>query len=131
MPALRQCMRAIDQERRRFGYRRLRVLLNREVCDQINRKSCCGSIGKRTLRCVAYPNERMHGGRRLNQIVKGRSTVTGFDHLFLPTCVLRISSRYFLNKRGSCHTIGGTNGFTRSSARRRRTSFGRILNIVV
>jgi hypothetical protein len=39
--------------------------------------------------------------------------------------------RYFLNNRGSCQTIGGTKGFITSSARRRRTSFGRILNIVV
>jgi putative transposase len=52
---LRQRMKAIAHERRRFGYRRLHVLLKREgrkVRDQTTR-SCSGSIGKRSLRYAA------------------------------------------------------------------------------
>ena len=49
---LRQRMRAIAQERRRFGYRRLHVLLKREGY-VINHKKLSGSIGKRSSRCAA------------------------------------------------------------------------------
>ena len=49
---LRQRMRAIAQERRRFGYRRLHVLLKREGY-LINHKNCSGFTGRRSLRCAA------------------------------------------------------------------------------
>lgn len=49
---LRQRMRAIAQERRRFGYRRLHVLLKREGYLSF------GSTGKRGSRCAAVGNVR-------------------------------------------------------------------------
>ena len=63
--ALRQRMKAIAHERRRFGYRRLHVLLKREGY-MINHKSSSGSIGKRSLRCaaVAVASGRSGPGRR-------------------------------------------------------------------
>lgn len=49
---LRQRMRAIAQERRRFGYRRLHVLLKREGY-VINHKKLFRLAGKRSLRRLA------------------------------------------------------------------------------
>jgi putative transposase len=62
---LLQRMRAIARERRRFGYRRLRVLLKREGY-LINHKKCSGSTGRRSSRCaaVAVASGRSGPGRR-------------------------------------------------------------------
>ena len=63
--SLCQRMRAIALERRRFGYRRLHVLLKREGY-LINPRNCSGSTGKRGLRCaaVAGASGRSEPGRR-------------------------------------------------------------------
>ena len=49
---LRQRMREVAQQRRRFGYRRLHVLLKREGY-VINHKKLFRLYGKRSLRCAA------------------------------------------------------------------------------
>src|ERR1700688_2727731 len=63
--SLRQRMKAIAQERRRFGYRRLHVLLKREGY-VINHKRLFGSTGRRSSRCaaVAAASGRSGPGRR-------------------------------------------------------------------
>lgn len=62
---LRQRMRAIAEVRRRFGYRRLHVLLKQEGY-LINHKNCSGSTGKKGSRfaAVAAASGRSGPGRR-------------------------------------------------------------------
>jgi putative transposase len=64
---LKNRMKAIAHERRRFGYRRLHVLLRREgYVVNHKRLACSGCIGKRSSRCGvgAAGNGLSERGRR-------------------------------------------------------------------
>jgi hypothetical protein len=63
--ALRERLKALAQEHRRFGYRRLHVLLRREG-HAVNRKRCSGSTvrsGRRYAGGVAGSGRWEHGER--------------------------------------------------------------------
>lgn len=90
------------------------------------------SSGKR-LRFMLWSPSWARANFKLDQARGARSDGTNLMVKSNPSSnnTLRRDHPYFLNNRGICQTIGGTKGFITSSTRRRRTSLGRILNIVV
>ena len=61
---LRERMKEIAHERRRFGYRRLHVLLKRENY-VVTPRSCSGSIARRSSPCAAVAVANGRSGQEL------------------------------------------------------------------